>query len=104
MCAFYLTVRNSVNGNVVAVCDKELVGKRYEEGELVLDLTSNFFFEEGKTEEVEDLGVIVDAIKDAFTSNIVGNRVVGALIERGVLKESGVKVIAGIKYAMTFKI
>ena len=104
MCAFYLTVRKSAHGSVVAVCDRELVGRRYEEGEFVLDLTTNFFFEEGLTKEVDDVSVIVEAVKESFTSNIVGNRIVEALVEHGVINKNGVKNIAGIKYAMTFKI
>ncbi len=101
---FYLTVRDSTHGSVVAVCEKEIFGKKFEEGDLVLDLTTAFYFEEGKTIETGDVELIVEKVREAFTSNIVGNSIVDALLERGIIKRSGVKSIAGVKYAMTFKI
>jgi len=99
---FLLTIRRTEDGrSVVAVCEKELVGKVFEEGELVLDLRGYFFMEDGTTIETENLELISREIKKAFTSNIVGNKIVSKLVQEGLIESSSVKEICGIKYAMT---
>lgn len=102
---FLLTVRKSKDGSkVVAVCEKKLVGKMFEDGDLVLDLRGNFFFEEGLTVETDDFDRIADEVKKSFTSKIVGNEIVSRFIKAGIIDRSNVKEICGIKYAMTFRI
>ncbi len=102
---FLLTVRTSDTGEkVVAACDKELAGRKLEEGELVLDLRGKFFYEEGITVETDKFELIAKEVRDAFTSNIVGNHLVERFVESGMIDSSDVKKIAGVKYAMTFRI
>ena len=101
---FLLTVRYVQEGSIVAVCDKELVGKRFEEDDKVLDLGGEFFYEKGRTIETNDFEKIAKEIKSAFTSNIVGNRIVDLFVDAGIIKSTNVKEIRGIKYAMTFRI
>jgi len=80
-------------GSIIAVVDKELIGKIFEEGELQLDLSSNFYKgEEMLSEEVGDL------MRNAYGLNLVGERTIKLAIEEGIIEESVVKTIAGIRY------
>jgi len=99
--SFFLTVRETKTGKIVSVCDKEILGKVFEEDEMIIDLRTNFYYEEGLTIEADVEKIIVE-IKDAFTSSIVGNEIVDALLKAGIIKKF--KEISGIKYAMTVRI
>ena len=85
----------SPDGKIVAaVCDTELKGKKFEEGKLQLDLTSNFFDGEEKDELT-----VGDTIRNADSVNLVGEKSVEIGIKEGVIEKEHVKKIAGIPYA-----
>ena len=79
---------------VLAVCDKELLGKKIEEGEKQLDITSSFY--QGK--ELDPL-LIGDMIRNANSFNLVGEKSVKLGIEEGIIDEGQIRFIAGIPYA-----
>lgn len=81
------------NGVIVAVVDKEILGQKFEEGDLQLDLDSDYYKGELKTpDEVGDL------IRNAYGVNIVGDHSIKLAIEEGIIDEAMVKKIAGIPY------
>ena len=85
--------------NVVAVCDSDLIGKKFEEGNVQLDLTGEFF----KGEEVEGeraKQIIEEMAREDATFNIVGEQAIKLAKECGVVGEEGVKKIKGIPYAL----
>jgi len=79
---------------VVAVCDSELLGKKYEEDQKQLDLTSDFY----KGEQNQD-SAIGDLMRNAEAVNLVGEKSVKLAVQEGVIDEEHVKTIAGIPYA-----
>jgi len=79
---------------VVAVCDSELLGKKYEEDNKQLDLTSSFY----KGDEMEDVAV-GDLMRNSDSVNLVGEKAVNLGIQEGVIDEEHVKKISGIPYA-----
>lgn len=83
----------SDNGTIVVVVDSELLNKKFEEGDKQLDLTSDFYKGEKKTEE--DVG---DILRNAYVVNIVGEKSIKLAVKEGVVDESYVKKIAGIPY------
>ncbi len=86
-------VHETKNGTIVAVVDKELLGKTFEQGDFQLDLTSKYYQgEEMITEEVGDL------IRNAYGVNLVGERTIKLAIEEGIVVEEIIKKIAGIPY------
>jgi hypothetical protein len=86
-------VHERKEGSIVSVVDKELIGKKFEEGELQLDLGSAFYQGEQKTsDEVGDL------IRNAYGVNLVGERAIKLAIEEGIIDNSMVKRIANIPY------
>ena len=85
--------------DTVAICDKELLGKKFEEGKFQLDVKESFYGGEKKTEK-EAIEIMRNfAIEDA-TFNIVGEKSVHAAIKAGIITEDGFGEIGGVKFAL----
>lgn len=84
---------------VVAVCDKEIVGKRFEEENKVLDLKENFYKGEEKSEN-EMIEILEDLAKEDATFNIAGNKAVNCALKAGIISEEGIKRVSGIPFAL----
>ncbi len=83
----------------VAVCDSDLIGKKFEEGERQLDLTGQFFLGEEKTgEEVKDLLNFYRNEDACF--NIVGNESCKTAIDVNLIFKEGISKINGIPFAL----
>ncbi len=91
--------------DVVAVCDTELIGKKFEEpfGDITaqLDVKENFYGSEDFSKEEATL-LIQRMKREDATFNIVGQHSVDLAIELGIITENGVKRIQGIPFAMVF--
>jgi uncharacterized protein len=85
--------------NIVAICDAELIGKKFEEEKFQLDVKESFFKGE-LTQEKKALEIIKDMRLEDATFNIVGKRSVSLAIKSGIIKEEEVGKIAGIPYAL----
>jgi hypothetical protein len=85
--------------DVVAVCDKELLGKRFEEGKFQLDVKENFFKgRESSKEEV--LEIMRDMKLEDSTFNIVGEKSIQTALKAGIITKEGVGKIADIPFAL----
>ncbi len=89
--------------NVVAVCDKELLGKVFEEefnGKIVqLDVKENFY--KGKqADEKEVIETLKKMSYEDATFNIVGARSVECAIKAEIISEENVGDIAGIPFSL----
>lgn len=85
--------------DVVAVCDSDLIGKRFEEGKFQLDVKENFFL--GKETNDEEVGEIIrKMVQEDATFNIVGENSVILALKEGIIKEEGIKKIQGIPFAL----
>jgi hypothetical protein len=78
-------------GYVLVLCDKNLYGKKFEEGEFVLEL--NEFF---NGEEKEMIGE--KDFEDIYFIYAVGERAINILKEKKIIDEKDIKRIAGIPY------
>ncbi|MAG39349.1 hypothetical protein CMI41_00055 [Candidatus Pacearchaeota archaeon] len=85
---------------VVAVCDSNLIGKKFEEGNKQLDLTGDFF--KGDEKESEEIkGILADCQREDATFFIVGKESVGlcqemGLVGGGVGSGSGDRVVGDV--------
>lgn len=88
---------------VIAICDKELLGKRFEEsfegGVRQLDVKENFYKGEKKT-ETEVLEILKKMSKEDATFNIVGEKSVAVAVQAGIINEEGIGKIKGVKFAL----
>ena len=86
--------------NVVAICDSDLLGKKFEQGNLQIDLSGSFFEGEEKTSE-ETLEIIQDLAIEDSTFNIVGEKSVRLALKAGIIEEKGIKKIKDIPVALS---
>ncbi|MBW2988392.1 DUF424 domain-containing protein [Candidatus Woesearchaeota archaeon] len=84
---------------VAAVCDSELIGKRFTQDNLQLDLSSRFYAGEEMREES------FESIMDGFdVINMVGERAIAVAIKHGLIKEQDVIRISGIPHAQVLNL
>jgi len=84
---------------VVAVCDSELLGKRFEEGILQLEIRENFFKGEEKAEK-EVIEIMKDATMEDATFNIAGKNSVECALNAGIISREGIKTIQNVPFAL----
>ena len=84
---------------IIAVCDKQLLGQKFEENGKQLDLTGEFYKGEEKT--TEEIG---DLIRNADGVNLVGEESVKLGIEEDVIEEAHVLKVQGIPHAQAILI
>lgn len=85
--------------DVVAICDKELLGKKFEQGDMQIEISS-FFDGEHKTEP-EVLEIIKNASSEDVSFNIVGKKSIKTALKAGIISKEGIKTIQGIPMALT---
>jgi uncharacterized protein len=79
---------------ILAVCDRDILGKKFEDAKRVLDLSSAFF----NGEERPKAEVIL-LMKKAYTLNIAGEESVELAIECGLIDKTHVVHIKNIPHA-----
>jgi len=85
--------------DIVAICDSELLGKRFEQGKFQLDVKESFF-KGDKTDEEKVIEIMKDMEKEDSTFNIVGKKSVNAALKAGIIKQEGIGKIQGIPFAL----
>jgi hypothetical protein len=85
---------------IVAVCDKNLLGKTFEEGNKLLDVRESFF----KGEEISE-AKLIETLREFSsecdaTFNIVGKKSIDAALKAGIVDETGVRSVKGIPFAL----
>ncbi|MHA1409287.1 MAG: DUF424 domain-containing protein [Candidatus Odinarchaeia archaeon] len=95
----YLKKTRVDNDIVVAVCDKEVLGKKFKEGKLRLDVSEHFY---GGT--LITLENAIAEIKASSIANIVGNKIISEAIRQGIVHELSVIKIAGISHVQIIKV
>ena len=85
--------------DIVAICDRELLGKYFEEGKFQLDIKESFYGGNKVTEE-ELLKIIRRMSREDATFNIVGEKSIQAALKAGIINQHGIKKIQGISHAL----
>lgn len=85
--------------DVIAVCDDELLGKKFEEGKFQLDVKESFYKGKKKT-KAETLKIFKEMSREDATFNIVGEKSVATAISAGIIDKEGIGEIKGIKFAL----
>lgn len=90
----YLKIYETGQNVLVAVCDCELQGRTFTEGELSLEVYAEFFGEDkASLDEVEK------ALKGASIANIVGERAVACAAQLDCIDKESVLLIDGVPCA-----
>jgi hypothetical protein len=85
--------------DVVAICDSGLIGKKFEEGDLQLDVKESFYKGEDVSRE-KAIEIMEYMKKEDATFNIVGEESVSAAVEAGIISEGCIQKIQGIPFGM----
>jgi uncharacterized protein len=82
---------------VVACCDADLLGKTLKADDFELSITERFFAGQRMSEEDA-----ANQLAEATSANIIGDAAVGFALRRGIISESGVKEVCGLRHAQIF--
>lgn len=85
--------------DVVAVCDKKLIGKRFEEDKFQLEVKENFFNGD-ETDEEKAIEIMKQMSMRDSTFNIVGEKSVNTAIKAGIISREEIKKIQDIPFAL----
>ncbi|MEK6967114.1 MAG: DUF424 family protein [Nanoarchaeota archaeon] len=75
----------------VVIIDKELIGKKFDDGELQLDLTSQYYNGDESDEER-----VLKVLSKAYSATFVGKKSVELGISKGYIEKERVIQISGI--------
>lgn len=79
---------------VVALCDKELIGKKFSEGNIEIIASEKFY----KGEELPE-DKMAEILKNAKNVNIFGKKSIAFAIKLGVISSENVIMIQGVPHA-----
>ncbi len=94
----FVKIHNSYR-DVIAICDEELLGKKFEEGRFQLNLKENFYKGEKKSDS-QIAQLLINARAEDATFNIIGEKSVKTAIKTGIIKQDAVKKIQGVPFAL----
>ena len=91
----YIKIHDDGNGRtVVALCDKDLIGKKLSEGNIEINVSERFY----KGEELPE-DKMADILKNASNVNILGEKSIAFAIKIGVITEENIIMIQGVPHA-----
>ena len=98
--SMFLKVHRSQGlGDVVAVCDRELLNTTISHGGLSVPITEAFY---GNCPVTED--IVIAALRKADNINLMGKRAVSIAIDMGLITQSGCIMIGEIPHAQVYSL
>jgi hypothetical protein len=95
---FFIKVMSSYR-DVVAICDSDLIGKKFESGKFQLDVKESFY--KGEEVDEEELNRIIKKMSaEDATFNIVGEKSINVALKAGIIVEGEIMKIEGIPFAL----
>ena len=92
-----LRERETPEGLLVSVADDDVVGETFEESEVSITVTEEFYGGDDADEADED--AVVESLARASVANIVGERAVSVAVDAGIVDEERVLHIDGTQHA-----
>ncbi|SEQ83787.1 DUF424 domain-containing protein [Natrinema salaciae] len=90
--------RETQEGLLVAVCDEDVLGETFEEGELSLTVTEEFY-----GGDAVDESAVLESLARAAVANIVGTRAVELAVEEGFVDEANVLEVGPTLHAQLLR-
>jgi hypothetical protein len=90
--------RSPQNGDVVAVCDSELLNTTISDGEIEVHITESFYGNCRASEKE-----VREALARAGNANLMGERTVTLAIDMGLVTRSGCIMINNVPHALIFR-
>jgi len=89
-----LNERDTNEGLLVSVCDPDVLGETFENGDVSLTVDPDFYDGETATEDE-----VVDSLARCATANLVGEESVALAIDHGFVDEANVLDLDGTRHA-----
>jgi len=89
-----LTERETDEGLLVTVCDDDVLGETFEDGEVSLTVSEEFYGGEEADEQT-----VVNSLARASVANIVGTEAVELAIREGFVEEANVLDVESTRHA-----
>ena len=90
----YTKIHKSRGEVLLAVCDEEIMGERLSDRNLTLEVKESFY--KGDLMGVDEA---IDRMESATIVNMMGNGIVSAAIDAGIITEENTMEISGVKHA-----
>jgi hypothetical protein len=85
---------------IIAICDSNLLGKKFEQGKVQLDIKEGFY--KGKEmKEKQILDLLEDAQKEDACFNIVGKESITLALKIGIINKNSIITIQNIPHALS---
>jgi hypothetical protein len=94
----YLKIHKS-SSTIVALCDRELIGKTLKEGNITVTITDEFY--KGEIVSEEDAIAI---LSKASNVNLFGEKAVSCAVKCGVVDINNVRIINEVAHAQVFRV
>ncbi|MEK6958830.1 MAG: DUF424 family protein [archaeon] len=88
----------NIVGSVLAVCDKEHLGKTYEDEKICFTVSEKFYSGEKVTKKQ-----LLELIAEFSSVNMFGNKCVEIAEKEGLISETSIIKVKGIKHAQIYK-
>ncbi len=95
----YMRVIEVRGERIVAICDEDLLGKRFEENGVVLHVAESFY-----RGMLVPLSIAMKEAKTATILNLVGESTINAAIREGLVHPEAVIRVKGVPHAQAVKI
>jgi len=92
----YVKVHKSEDKEIVAVCDEDLIGKKFKDKNLILDISKEFYKGE-KRNENETLAIM----EKANILNIAGKKSINLALKNGIILKQNIIKVKGIPHAQS---
>jgi len=87
-------------GNVfVNVCEAELLGRRFRENGLLLDVNEEFYHGDPM-----ELDAALSLVNQATVMSLVGNTLVAEAVKKGVVHKDSTLKVAGVSFAQVYNL
>jgi hypothetical protein len=85
---------------IIAICDSNILGKKFTQGNIQLDVKKEFYNgKEMKEEQV--LKILEEAKKEDACFNFVGKETINVALKSGIIKKDSILKIQGIPHALS---
>lgn len=95
----YLKIHRHRYGGIISICDENLIGKKFIDKDLQLDITKRFY--EGELLKEEN---VVKILKEVSNANIVGKKSIELALKNKIIKKKDVIIIKKIPHALIFSL
>ncbi|MCX8147403.1 MAG: DUF424 family protein [Candidatus Woesearchaeota archaeon] len=93
---FILKVHESNDFKVLAICDPNILGKKFEDKKIQLDLSSDFY----KGKEVDKDELLSEVKKRPCHLNIAGKDSINLFLRQNIINKEKIIWVKGVPFAM----